>query len=306
MYRPVKLSGDTVAVPQLLFSRLETGGEDGRFRVALYLLGGGEGDPMRIARALRMQRPAVEAALSYWEGAGLIEQEPADPAAVAEAAPVEPPRRRMTTRESVRAGQDDPSLGVLLGELQRIYGGVVGEGDINIYATLYVKDGFPIDLILMAAAHAASKNITQARYVEKTLANWRKQGIDNCADADALLKRMARMDELAARLATAWNLPQDPFTLAEKQKIVQWYDEYGYGDEMIEAARLAAGERAGDVKYMAGILKKWHAKGYRSPRELQQAEGGANLRVAGNVKKPGKDLLADMTDYIPAKRRGSL
>lgn len=300
MYRPVKTSGDTVEVPQLLFSRLATPGEDGRFKVALYLLANGGADAAGIAKALSMQPARVEAALNYWEGAGLIEKE-AEPEAAA--APVKPAARKaMTTRETVQAGQADPTLGFLFGEIQRLFGGVVNESNLNLFATLYSRDGYPADLILMAASVAAEKGVHKAKYVESILKDWKGQGINDCQAADAHLKLMAERAGREAALARRMGLEGDPFTLAEKKKIAQWYEEYAFTDEMVEAARMAAGEHAGEVKYIAGILKKWYAKGYRNPRQVQQAEVGTNLRAvkAAPVKD---DLLAGASQYVPMKRR---
>ena len=76
MFRPAKSCGDSIAVPQLLFSRLTAqGSDDGRFRVALYVLAEGAADATGVARALRLPQDKVDSALNYWEGAGLLERD---------------------------------------------------------------------------------------------------------------------------------------------------------------------------------------------------------------------------------------
>ncbi len=305
MYKPVSGGGDTLAVPQLVFARLSTGGgreEEARLRVALYVLREGGATPPQVARALGLKPAVADAALSYWEGAGLLAREAAE---AVPPAPEAAPRRRMTTAEVVKAGQADPTLGLLLGELQRLFGAVLGKNDTAIFVTLYAQDGYPADLILTAASRAAAYGVTRAGYVESILRDWRRQGIDDCAKADRYLKLLAEREAREAELARHMGLAGEAFTLAERKKIAQWHEEYGYGLEMIEAARLAAGEQRNEVKYLGGILKKWHAKGYKSPRDVRQGEEGQNLRVSRQAAKaPGKDALAGARDYVPMKRRG--
>ena len=289
MYRPVKNTGDTVAVPQLLFSRLNApGAGEARFRVALYLLGCGGADAADIAGALKLKPAEVE------------RDAPAQPAVEAVPRP-----KRLTLHEATRAGEADPLLAMLLKELQRIYGGVIGPKAISLFASLYAQDGFSVDLILMAASYAAGKSITSARYVETVLENWRRAGINDAAAADGQLKLMAGREAREAALAQQMGLAGDAFTLAEKRKIAQWYEEYGYGPEMIEAARLAAGDKRNEVKYLAGILKKWHAKGYQAPKDIQQGDDSRNLRVESSrrAQVAQDDILAQAAAYVPMKRR---
>lgn len=305
MYKPVKDTGDALPVPQLLFSRLAApGASEPRFRVALYVLSAGGATAEDTAAALGLKRSEVERALSYWEGAGLLQREGQAAAMAAEMPAAQAKQKRLTTAETVRAGEADPTLGFMLKELQRVYGTVIGPKPTSVFASLYVQEGYPAELILMAASYAAGRGVTSAAYVESVLAGWRRNGIHTSADADLHLRLMdereAREKELAEMMGLAW----DPFTLAEKRKIALWYEEYGYGPEMIETARLAAGEKRNEVKYLAGILKKWHAKGYKSPRDVQTDGGGSNLRVqsARSAAAMQDDMLA-VVDYVPMKRR---
>lgn len=302
MYRAVKQTGDAVAVPQLLFTKLAApGADEARFRVALYLLAAGQADAAQIATALGLKPPAVERALAYWEGAGLIEREAA---AQEEAAPP-PKQKRLTMRETVHAGKADPQLGALLHELQRVYGTAIGPKPTSLFASLYVQDGFPPDLILLAASYAAARGITSAAYVESVLGAWRKAGIDNSAAADRHLRQMAQREEREKQLAEMMGLVWDPFTLADKRKIALWFEDYGYDLAMVDAARLAAGDKRNEVKYLAGILKKWHARGWQTPRDVQQGDEGRNLRVQSSraAVAAGDDPLASPAEYVPMKRR---
>lgn len=303
MYRPVNSAGDTIGVPQLVFSRLSaSGGTEACFRVALFILAHYPAAAQDIADALHLPMRQVEAALSYWEGAGLIARE-----AVEETPKPQPQKRQvLTTRQAVAAGRENPELAWLLEELQRLFGTVLGQSDVNLFVTLYAQDGFDADLILLASALAKAESAQRkAAYVQRILFNWREMDITDCTTADRYLRLLSERETNEKALAQAMGLEWDPFSRADKKKIAVWFEEYGYSLDMIEAARLAAGEKRNSVAYLAGILKKWQGKGYRTPRDVQQGDENRNIRVFRQDAPTGgsSDLLADITDFVPMEKR---
>lgn len=304
VYRAIKSNGDCVAVPQLLVSKLTTaGGGEARFRVGLYAVTRPEVDAHTAAKELRLKVGDVREALQYWEGAGLLEKLET-PTAELEA-PLEP-RRRMTTPEATAAAKQDGRLAGMYAEIQRIFGGVVSQSDYNIFTTLYIEDAVPADLILLAAGYCAGQGKASARYIEKLLMSWRRDGIDTCEKADAYLQLLARRTVWEEQVATLLGVPAKGLTLAERRRVAAWAEDYHYGTEMLEAARAVAGERNADISYLHGILKKWDAKGYRTPRDVQQSETNRNLRVQGSQQAiaPEDDMLMNITDYVPLRQRG--
>ena len=70
IYRLKELKGDTIAVPQLIFSKLGIA-EEYNVRVALYVLATGVTDPDKICADLKLRsRISAESALAFWAGAG--------------------------------------------------------------------------------------------------------------------------------------------------------------------------------------------------------------------------------------------
>ncbi|MFV0412667.1 MAG: DnaD domain protein, partial [Oscillospiraceae bacterium] len=300
MYKVLEANGDAVRVPQLVFAKLTApGADDKRFRVALYALTQPEVEARQAAEALHIKLNEAERALEYWEGAGLLER-------VETALPeVEmAPRRRLTTAEVARAAGQDAVLPFLFSEIQRIFGGVVSQADYNVLSTLYLEDKIPADLILLGSAHSAAQGKASARYIEKLLLSWRREGIVTCQQADQYLQTLEQRRKREQEVAKLLGLPAETFTLAERRKIAAWYEEYGYGEKMIEAARLAAGDKQNDIGYLNGILRKWHGKGYAAVQDMQQAEGARNLRVQGSraAIAPEDDILMNATGYVPLQR----
>ena len=74
-YRLNDNTGDSVAVPQLVFRHLDRAGGD-PVRVALYMIATRCTDPKTIAHDLKLKTVAsAQSALEFWHGVGLLEKE---------------------------------------------------------------------------------------------------------------------------------------------------------------------------------------------------------------------------------------
>ncbi|MDL2253622.1 DnaD domain protein [Ruminococcaceae bacterium OttesenSCG-928-I18] len=304
MYRPAENHGDSTPVPQLVFSRLSFPDMDeAKLKVALYVLAHGECEAEQVASALHLRDKVAEKALSYWEGAGLLE---CVAVAGGEALPKRKVRRRhMNTGQVNLAAENDPVLGAMMQELQHIFGGVVNQKENNIYCTLYCEDDFPADLILMAAMHCAAEGKSGASRVERTLLSWRKEGIDTCETADRHLKLLAEREARYEVMAKLFGQNKSDFTAAERRMLDVWEEEYGYDEEMLQAARLAAGSRESEIRYLNGILKKWHAKGYHTAADMRRGEEGSNLNVQGTKQNISQyEELLHGNYFKPMRKKG--
>lgn len=279
--------GECIPVPQLVFARLGQL-EDDWLRVALYVIATGEAEPAAIARALGLAGPEkAREALLYWKGAGLLEDGDGGQAPGGGDIAAAASRARLTTPQVAAAAQADPALRDLLQECQAIWGGVVGQGDANIFASLYASDGFPVDLILLCTAHCAALGKRSARYVESVLFRWQREGIATAEAAERHLDLLAKRAEHHKEAAAALGLEEAGLTKAERRAIDAWFEQLGYDGPMITEAAASAGEKK-SVRYVGGILRKWHAGGLRTVKDVLDAGRGAmqNLQPAGPAARP--------------------
>ncbi len=279
-YRLVENNGDSIRVPQLVFAKLPEI-EDDWLRVALYVIQTGDTDPMRIAGALRLKSAdRAQTALVFWKGAGLLESadDTAAPGSI-DAAPA--PRAHLTTAEVTHAAAQDPAIAGLVQECQAIMGGVISQSDTNIFVSMYLTDGMPVDMILLGTAHFVSLGKRSARYIERALLGWQREGIDSGEAAERYLRMLNERSLHEAEAAKLFALPDAKFTRAESRCIAEWYEVYGYGADMIIEAIAYAGEKK-TVKYVNGILRAWYTKGYRDVRDVmsESAVTGGNVRAA--------------------------
>ena len=149
-YRLAQNCGDSIAVPQLLFTKLP-GAEDDWVRVALFVIATGETDPARIALALHLKAAdKAKEALLFWKGAGLLERVEDAPA---ESAPATVKRACLTTPEVTNAAKGDCAIASLVQECQQLLGGVMSQADTNIFVSMYLTDGMPVDMILLGVSY---------------------------------------------------------------------------------------------------------------------------------------------------------
>ncbi len=302
-YRLAPGAGDSVAVPQLVFSKLPQL-EDDWLRVALYVISTGESDPALIARALRMKSPAAaRAALAYWKGAGLLEDaEPALPSSVMAGDLSAAPRRRLTTPEVARAAGSDPAISALVQECQRLMGGVISERDTAILVSLYTEDKMPIDMILLGVAHCVSLGKRSGGYIERRLLDWQRSGITTGEAAEQYLNLLARRAEHEKEVAELLELPNAKFTRAESRTIAGWYEELKFDRSMIAEAIATAGEKK-DVRYIGGILRRWYTEGKRTVKDVIAASAATMQNVQPAANPNPKRVLTGVPRRVPTFKK---
>ena len=286
-YRLIPQNGDTVPVPQLVFAALPRAGGE-LVRVARYILATHSTDPKDIAHALGLKNAqAAQKALDFWFGAGLLE--PEQP--VRGPAP-EPEKAAPLTAEELRlAAMHDPVVSMLATEAQNYLGKALGQKDVQRLVSLYVNESIQPEVILLCAAHIASQGRHSVGQLERELDRWAEAGVTGGQEAEQYLQLLAQREKHEKAAAGLLGVAPADLTMADKRCIRRWYEEYRYTDAMVEEAVLHAGANK-DAKYVNGILKSWHAKGWRTPADARGAGQleGSNIRV-DRAAPSGNDIL---------------
>ena len=286
-YRLNPSCGDAVAVPQLVFHHLARAGGD-QVRVALYIVATGCTDPRTIAHDLKLKTvSAAQSAMDFWHGVGLLEKETggAAPPSPAEKAPP------LTADQLRLAALRDPTVSMLAAEAQACLGRALGQKEVQRVVSLYVNEGIPAEVILLCAAYNAAGGRCSVAQLERELDRWSQAGVCTGEDAERHLKLLAARRRHEEAVAGLLGLAAESLTQADKNCVRRWYEEYRYDDAMVAEAALHAGANR-DVKYLHGILKSWHGKGWRTPADARGAGGlgGSNVRV-DRAAPAGDDLL---------------
>lgn len=286
-YRLAPTTGDSIPVPQLIFNCLPRAGGD-HVRVALYILATHSTDPRDIAHALALKSvQAAQKSLDFWHGAGLLVPDQGAP--VPE--PIQEKAPPLSAEEFRFAAMRDPVVSMLATEGQTCLGRTLGQKDIQRLVSLYVNESIPPEVILLCASHIASLGRGTVGQLERELDRWAQMGVNNGEEAEQYLQLLDLRSRREKTVAVMLGIDPQDLNMADKRCIRRWYEEYGYDDAMIEEAVLHAGSNK-EVKYINGILKSWHAKGWRVPQDARGAGelDGSNIRV-DRAAPSGNDIL---------------
>ena len=194
IYHLKELQGDTIAVPQLVFSKLGIA-EEYNVRVALYVLATGITDPDKICADLKLRsRISAESALSFWAGAGLLERYEENAAPGAEPSAPAP----MTWAEIAAASRTDPMISSLIDCAQTGFARPLTHREMEKLVNLYVQEGFAPETVMLCVAYVASCGKRTMAAVVHELKVWRTEGVETGEQADAHLKLRSRISAESA------------------------------------------------------------------------------------------------------------
>ena len=129
-------------------------------------------------------------------------------------------------------------------------------------------------VVLMAFEYAVfQKEVRSVPYVAGIVRNWYDEGMHTGADVQAFLDRMQlryrQYDQVFKALGFHGRLPSE----AEAQLMDQWLDTLGFSMEMVlKACGFSAGTAKPSIKYIHGILGRWHKEGLKTPESVDQHE----------------------------------
>ena len=289
IYRLKELKGDTIAVPQLVFSKLGIA-EEYNVRVALYVLATGVTDPDKICADLKLRsRISAESALSFWAGAGLLERYEENTAPGEEPSAPAP----MTWAEIAAASRTDPMISSLIDCAQTSFARPLTHSDMERLVNLYVQDGYAPETVMLCVAYMASRNKRTMAAVIHELKVWRNEGVETGEQADSHLKLLALRQSREQYVSGLLEIPESELTLGGRKAIARWYEVYGYDDAMVKEAAVQAGAKK-DLWYWNSILKTWNAKGLRTIHDVRGpvADAGASRNIRVDREAPsGNDFL---------------
>lgn len=243
-------------------------------KVLLYIMRNMASDntPEEISSALDIPVYDVNEALLYWADAGILLPKDSSPAVAKEkkkaVSRVEKPGRG----DVARRGAEDPKIRYLLSETQLKLGRNLKSNETSTLVWLYDDEGLDVSVILMIVQYASAHNRANIRFIETTAVDWINRGIDSIAAADEELRRMAVGEKAWGTVASAFGLERRKPSKKETELSMLWVDEWKLSKEMLAAAYEACIDSKSkfSMPYIAKILENWHAKGYKTPADIEQ------------------------------------
>ena len=208
-------TGDSIAVPQLVFARLgET--DEVSVRVALYILATGVTDPAAIAHDLKLRSiAAAERALLWWAGAGLLEK-----AAGEQLSPAQPEKPApLTWAQIASATRTDPMVCNLVQCAQDAFGRTLSRTEMQKLLYFYLQDGFDPEVILLCLTYLAGEGKKTLGALSHELKAWQNEGVTSGEEADRHLQKLAARRQRENFVCETLKLPAGSLTLGERNAV---------------------------------------------------------------------------------------
>ena len=147
-------------------------------------------------------------------------------------------------------------------------------------------------VILMAFEYATrQKNVRSIPYVAGIIRNWADEGLTDAPSVQSFIERSQlryrQYDQIFKSLGFYGRLP----TEAEAALMDQWFDDYSFSMDMIlKACGNSANTSKPSIKYIHGILERWHQKKMTTPDAVDLHE------------KQRQDKKAEPVSGLPGKK----
>ena len=243
-------------------------------KVLLYIMRNmsAENTPEEISAALDVSVYDVKEALLYWADAGILLPRESAPAAKPQKKAAVSRAEKPGRNDVARRGAEDPKIRYLLSETQLKLGRNLKSNETSTLVWLYDDEGLDVSVILMIVQYAVAHGRANIRFIESTAVDWINRGIDSIAAADEELRRMAVGEKAWSIVAAAFGLERRKPSKKETELSVLWVDEWKLSRELLSAAYEACVDSKSkfSMPYVAKILESWHAKGYKTPADIEQ------------------------------------
>ena len=284
--------------------------------VLLALLSDKNATTASVAEKLVMSEEAVERAIAFWRGAGIItygEEKKTEPA-------VETKEEKKTTKKGKRGDlgslpeyssneiaemvENDRDVALMIDECERALGKIFRVGETAKILALRDYLGFSPDYIATLCEYCAGIGKTSVRYLETTAIALYDDGITDKAALEEHLDAVKAKHELEGQIRTLFGMGMSrALTTKEKRFIDSWIGSFGYGIEVIKLAYEITVDKINEpsLNYANAILESWNSKGLKTDDEVK-----AQIEAEAEAKgEPAAGKSFDSTDFFEAALRRS-
>lgn len=229
-----------------------------------------------LAARLRWSGLRLAAAEQALQELGLIQRPPERK----EPAPAEE-RPVYSSEELAALLEGDRDFRLLLPQVEEKLGRRLKTADLQILAGLYDDMGMPVDVIYLLVNHCIQR--AEERYgpgrrptlrqIEKEGYYWYQQGLFDQASADEYLRSWRTRQQDQLRYMQVLGLGQRRPVASEEKYLLDWMEK-GFPPETVALAydKTVFYKKQLDWRYLNGILRRWHEKGWHTPEDVEQGD----------------------------------
>lgn len=250
----------------------------------------------------------VDAALSFWRGAGILlldrEEAAQQPAAEPVAEPPRPTVRVIADKGLPSYSYEELSevlerrgeMATLINECQNAFGKIFNNREVAVIAGMVDYLGLEGEYILLLLEHCMRMEKKSMRYVEKMAISLHDEGILGAQELEERLHRIEVMASAGGKIRAMFGISSRALTTKEQGIIEKWICTMQFPDEVLQKAYEITVDTTGKaaIPYANSILERWYAEGYRTLEDVEAAIADYRRK-----KNEGKGSF-DVDDFFEA------
>lgn len=246
-----------------------------------------------IAAEFKVTRLALDSALGFWIGAGVLSTDKVyDPAeergtlehiiettvSNAKEAPVKRTRvtelPQYTGEEFSRVLERRGELSGLIEEAQNVLGKVFNITETQCLVSIAEGLGLDEEYILNLLAYCKRIDKANMRYVEKTAISLYDKGIHSAVQLEEYFRQLDKAASAEGKIRKIFGMGERAFTTKENGFLNDWINKYGFDFEMIKLAyeETVNNTSKPSMSYANKVLESWFADGIKTPEDLGKAK----------------------------------
>lgn len=272
-----------------------------------------------VAEKCSVSVEAVERAVAFWRGAGILSYEEEKQTESTVEVKDEKPKSKepkkgkredlgslpsYSSGEIVDMVENDREIALMIDECERALGKIFRVGETAKIIALRDYLGFAPDYITTLCTYCAKIGKNSVRYLETIATGLYDDGITDKESLEEHLRLIQAKHELETQIRSLFGMNMSrALTTREKKFIDSWTQTFGYGLEVIKLAYEITIDKINEpsLNYANAILESWNSKGLKTEEEVQaQIESEAEAKG-----EPPAGKSFDSTDFFEAALRRS-
>ncbi len=289
-------------------------GKAGKTELEVLIILAGSGNEYNadeIAGVLGITASEVETAVNFWRGAGIIDFD-VDPSLPA----IEKHTVGNTTVSVLRSGDmpqysgqeleeifgKNPEMKYLIDEIQRTFGKMLNNSELNKVVGLADSYRFSVEYILLLARYVNDNNRGTVPYLVSSAKKLYDGGIFTVEALEEQIKDDEDRKTLESRVKTLFGIGSRKFTTNEKKYIDNW-SKMTVSDEILVLAYEVTVDNTGtpSFPYMNKVLTNWKEAGYRTAEDISAA-----LESYKKSKESAKTASFNENEFFEAALKHSM
>lgn len=295
-----------------------------QLKVLLWILRNSPDNPNLedMCKALKMNISDATDYLQYWVLTGVLSGEnKTDLPAITESLKTETitPIKTETEKEEIiltpskpssmeiaERIDESPEIGHLFNEAQQKLGKTIGYDGQCTLLLLHDHYGLPTDVLFMLIDYCVSIGKTNYSYIQAVGKDWGTREIDTLDKAAEQITSLRKANTLWRDFAKYAGIVNPRPTTKQASYLRRWGEELKFNLDIIILAYEEMANHTGKLNfnYIDKVLSNWHAKGYKTPEDIESAASEQKERKL----KPSSGVNAsyDLDEFKERSLHGEL